>query len=572
MRRAEERGAVLPIVAVMLAVIILVAAFAVDTGIQRVARRDMQAVSDVVALDVARLVDGRTRQQIANGTGATPAKRTLAQVVADSVARNSTTSVGSTPAVSVYLVKADALGVYPTAAGIPTQVQLGEVPNAVVVTASTSVKFAFGGMAGIRQGGANRSALARAANPNLCFAVGTTTLALTTSGTALSPLLSKLLSGEIHAVGYDGLVNAQGLQVPLAGLMTNLGVGTVDQLVNTQVTLSQLAVASVNAIKAQTPTADVSALNSLLNLSANLPKLVLGNLLNLTTGGATSGLTGTVNALDLMTVGIIAASGNAALAGSLLVPGLAGVDFSFIQPPMIACGAPGDVPQPQASGAQVRLSVKVPLSATAALGVTSGGIDLVVKVGAGDATLTGLSCAPESATFTVNTGAAVIPSDQSTVNLSLTLAKFLGYIPLAGALLVPALKLLGLDPIGLKVKVGAEIASDHKTGVTVTYPAAPALPAPYKVVGSHGSLLTLTAADIQLDTASNGIGGVLGALLNPTLAAVTGGVVTPLLDTVVSPLLSSLVSPLLAALGITLGTTEITVRGRPDCGGVQLIG
>ncbi|WP_300680217.1 hypothetical protein [Nocardioides sp.] len=572
MRRGGERGAVLPIMAMMVTIVITAAAFAVDLGVQRVARRDMQAVSDVVALDVARLVDGRTRAQIVAGTGASPAKRTLAAVVADSIARNTADAVGSTPAVSVYLVKADATGAYPRSGGVPVQVLTGEVPNAVVVTASTSVRFVFGTIAGVRDGGAGRSALARALAPTLCFSVGTDALALTTDHSALSPLLSTLLSGKIKAVGYDGLVSAQNLQVPLAGLMTNLGVGTVDQLATTQVTISQLALASVAAITAQEPTADVSALSSLLHLPVTVPAITLGSILALTTGGPTSGLSGSVNALDLVTAAVVAASGNSALAGSLLVPGLAGVSFTFIQPPQIACGAPTDSPQPFAAGAQVQLDVDVPLSATAALGVTSGRVALAVKVASGDATLTGLGCTPESATFLVHTGAAVVPPDRSTVELNVTLAKFLDFVPGLGTLLALALRALGLDPVGLVAKVGAAIVSDTRSGVVITYPPAPALPPTYTVSGSHGSVLNLTAADVQLSTASNAIGGVLGSLLNPTLSAVTGGVVTPLLNTVVSPLLSSLILPLLSKLGITLGNTDITVRGRPDCGGVQLIG
>ena len=50
----------LPMVAIMLTVLMGASAFAVDIGMQRVARRDMQALADAVALDVARLLDGRT--------------------------------------------------------------------------------------------------------------------------------------------------------------------------------------------------------------------------------------------------------------------------------------------------------------------------------------------------------------------------------------------------------------------------------------------------------------------------------------------------------------------------------
>ncbi|WP_141006782.1 hypothetical protein [Nocardioides humi] len=44
----------------LLAVLLVSGAFAVDLGMQRVARADMQALADVVALDLARELDGRT--------------------------------------------------------------------------------------------------------------------------------------------------------------------------------------------------------------------------------------------------------------------------------------------------------------------------------------------------------------------------------------------------------------------------------------------------------------------------------------------------------------------------------
>ncbi len=124
----------------------------------------------------------------------------------------------------------------------------------------------------------------------------------------------------------------------------------------------------------------------------------------------------------------------------------------------------------------------------------------------------------------------------------------------------------------MNVKVGASLISSSKTGVVLTYPPAPALPPTYTITGSNGNVVTLNAADVELDTSAGGIIGLLGGLLNPTLSALTGSVVTPLLNTVVSPLLSSIVNPLLGALGISLGNTDVNVQGRPECQAVQLIG
>ena len=56
-RRRDERGAIIPMMAMLLVVLIPSTAIAVDLGMQRVVRRDMQALADVVALAVAALRD-----------------------------------------------------------------------------------------------------------------------------------------------------------------------------------------------------------------------------------------------------------------------------------------------------------------------------------------------------------------------------------------------------------------------------------------------------------------------------------------------------------------------------------
>src|SRR3954471_25054439 len=60
----DDRGAVLPIVALSLAVLMVMTAFSVDIGRQMMRRREAQGSADVIALDLARLVDGRTRSAI----------------------------------------------------------------------------------------------------------------------------------------------------------------------------------------------------------------------------------------------------------------------------------------------------------------------------------------------------------------------------------------------------------------------------------------------------------------------------------------------------------------------------
>src|SRR3954470_12714160 len=143
-QRRDERGAIIPMVAMLLVVLIPSSAMAVDLGMQRVVRRDMQTLADVVALDVVRLVDGRTASQIQGGFNGLP---TMADALSRSVARNDDDVLGDAPTVTAMLIHIDtATGVIDTVSGGAIREVTGtEVPNAVEITAQGSVDFAFVG-------------------------------------------------------------------------------------------------------------------------------------------------------------------------------------------------------------------------------------------------------------------------------------------------------------------------------------------------------------------------------------------------------------------------------------------
>ncbi len=207
-RDRDERGAVAVFVAVVLSLLLVASAFAVDLGMQRAARADMQAVADAVALDLARELDGRTATELGTLQTAADASRD----------RNEATSLGSTPAVTPEL------GVVNPATGAFTPVAGGVVPNAVRVTASTVVDFAFGVAP---DGGAQRSAIAMA-NPDACLRLGSTLLDLQSGNSVLlNAVLGDILGGSLNltAVSYQGLAGAE---VTLADLAVALGAGTAD--------------------------------------------------------------------------------------------------------------------------------------------------------------------------------------------------------------------------------------------------------------------------------------------------------------------------------------------------------
>src|SRR3954452_21826476 len=83
----DDRGAVLPIVALSLAVLMVMTAFSGDVGRQMMRRREAQGSADVMSRDLARLVDGRTPSAIKTAP-------TRAQPRRDAAARNNPPASG----------------------------------------------------------------------------------------------------------------------------------------------------------------------------------------------------------------------------------------------------------------------------------------------------------------------------------------------------------------------------------------------------------------------------------------------------------------------------------------------
>jgi uncharacterized membrane protein len=201
-RRRSERGAITPMVGMLLVVLVPSSAMAVDLGMQRVVRRDMQALADVVALDAVRLVDGRSAAQIKGGYNGLPP---LDLAVTRSVSRNDDDVLGDAPVVSAMLVHLDvATGELDRVSGGAVREVTGiEVPNAVMVTALGAVDFAF--VPG--RGPALRTAVA-IQSPSACFRIGSYAVGVSSEDSALlNALLPGLLDNTTFSstpVGYQG--------------------------------------------------------------------------------------------------------------------------------------------------------------------------------------------------------------------------------------------------------------------------------------------------------------------------------------------------------------------------------
>lgn len=284
----RDRGAVLPIVALLLPVLMVMTAFGVDLGRQRASRRDMQAAADVIALDMARLADGRLLSQIVAGP---PVAETA---LVGSAGRN---GVDRAQLTLVWGVWDEATGTFDDVTDDTTP------PNAAQITATETTDYGF--QPG--SGDVTRTAIAAfERQPRAEFLLGSKLVEVTPSQDwMIGQLLAFVIPGA-DVVGYEGLANAQ---VTLGELATHLTAGSVEQLLATEVTFRDLLVATANALEGQGNTAGVAVLNELLALQVQDVMVNVADVVGVDTTDPDAGLVGTVNVPHLLSTAAVLSGG-----------------------------------------------------------------------------------------------------------------------------------------------------------------------------------------------------------------------------------------------------------------------
>lgn len=528
--RRDERGSVVPMVAIMLSVILVSAAFAVDLGKQRVVRQDMQALADVVALDMARHIRGRSVAAIESDP---EWDATLAQ----SLDRNGST-LGDTPDVEVVLGRVD-----PDTRAFTVLTGAAE-PNGVRVTAGSEIDFAF--VPG--SGGATRTAVA-ATQPVACFRLGSFALALDSGN---GPLLNALVGDalDLGVLGYDGLADAE---VSLLGLATELGAASTEELLALPaLTLGQLFLASAAVLEREGgSTADVTLLRTIAATVPVLPAVALADLISLAPG-SDAALTAGVNVLDLVATSAFVANGSSFLTvpGVQANLGLTGTGLisrlQVIQEPQLGCG-PVDLAT--ASTSQVALDLGGTLADIPDILGTSASATMALDldVARAEGLLKDVGCgtlevgSPDSVRVDVTDG---LVSVSLTVQVTL---RVLG-IPVAGG------------PIVVSTAPPAAPGS-----AAMTFPTLESYQTSY-ATGLGGIGLTGVAVNtsgfvalgvLPLGTTLNGLlGGVLSTIVNPLVLALDSTVLTPLFD----------------LLGANVSGADVWGVPRPDCNAAALRG
>lgn len=360
-RDRDERGAIAILVCLILCFLIVpLAAVAVDLGVQRVARRDMQSMADVVALDLSRDIDGLTDAATLLSAWGCPASAagtctgTTSNRVGRSVARNTSTA-GSAPQVVARLGCADSAGTFQAVGAGCLK------PDAVKVESETDVDFNFRGGG---KGAARRTAIGRS-KQTACYYLGSFAARFNTNDSTLlqqnGGALNDLLGVNLSVASYQGLTAAD---LTLAELAATSQIGGVDKLLGGGVKLGDLLAAAYSVLNTQGEPENSVALNLLNNPSAwigtNLDTVVnVGQLVGVSTTD-TAALSSYVNVLDLVTGAISLANGQNFLSLTGLGLGtLVDSTKSYVkviqgkQGPI--CGRP-DVADPEGAGSASQIS------------------------------------------------------------------------------------------------------------------------------------------------------------------------------------------------------------------------
>jgi len=314
----------------MITTIILMVSFAVDLGRQRADRRLAQAGADVIALDMMRVVAGRTLQVVDLDAGTVTALNA-------SAVRNEFTNTWRNPgAVDPHLPRVtllewgvivpgddgDTFEVYSTTGGDGDQngvVDLTESPNAVRITTERTTDFFF-------QPDDNsviRTAIAALPQPNVDLKIGSVAAGFDPTYPIASATLSATVqirnrtfhrqfnatspspSTAFDLVGYRGLAAAD---VDLWRVAANAGFASPNEMLDSSMTTGQFFDATATALDQQAAEGDPNAANAAAELRRfrtgmgvdSTGQMDMGDAVHYAQGGDDAAAEGSVNVLDLL--------------------------------------------------------------------------------------------------------------------------------------------------------------------------------------------------------------------------------------------------------------------------------
>lgn len=327
----RQRGAITILTASFTLVAVLCMVLVIDSGRLYLAKRDLQRVADVSAIEA-----------VARGADCVSPGALATSYASQAAIRNGFDSqAGTLVAECGRLSSSNGERVFTVDA---TGLQTIRVTLTRPVPASLIAGGLFGGDVTLRA-----VAVASRGVPLAALTLRTTVASIdSTQATLLNAVLGGLLGGSLSldALGYNGLVSSQiNLFDFLDSLKTtlNLSAGGYDQVLGTQVTVGQVLTAGADALSQQSGTASTTAALgaiNLLKLAAGPTTLVLDDVLNLQTGTSYAGADAQVNLFDLLRSSILLANRNSAVASDISLPlaGGGGVALAIkvIEPPQLS--------------------------------------------------------------------------------------------------------------------------------------------------------------------------------------------------------------------------------------------
>ncbi len=568
LRRAsrDERGVSAVVLTLCVCLVIVpLGAVAVDLGVKRVASQDMQAVADVVALDLARDLDPTKKASQYNLT-------TMATKAKDRAGRQA--NIGSNTRFLVQVGRLDQANY--GSSGYFTPLTGNEIPTAVRVFATTDVSFTLARAlpkGGISGSSATRAAVATLQKPSVCFSAGTDWLTFNSSKTAIGPLLDNIIKVNLKGAGYEGIFNLKSVEIPLADLALALNAGSPDSAFDTNITIGQFLLASATVLQKN----NIAQATILQGMTFGLPgaSFKIADFLALGAGTSASGANASVNMLDLLSTALVVANGTNSIVGN--VTNIVGVtSVKITEPPQLSCD-----PSKPAEAAQFEFRItrqfpKIVDGITLGLASDQNKVDIVFTSGEGSVSVVGEPSCTTPGSVTVHARTAGMAA-RAAVTLYLSLGRFMDIIdiiPGVNFVMRTALSiLLGGDAIKIIARLSGGLGTAEESAV-ISIPAPPAKPAPITLPSHQTDSIVLgydPAYQPALSVETGGVLGIFGGLATLVVNTLVGGL-SGTLGLISQLVITPVMNEILSLLGTSYGTVDVKLEGDPVCRGVKLVG
>lgn len=332
MQRWAQRGAITIMTAAFLLLAVLCLVLVVDSGRLYLEKRKLQRLADVAVIEaVARNGDCTSPGALATTYATQAAVRNGYLQDADHTLQADCGNIDSVGGERVFSVQAS------SREAIRVRVS-HEVPASLIAGGI------FGNTITLRA-----TAVASKGVPLASLRLATTLVSIdTTQSDLLNAVLGDFLgtSLNVDAVGWQGLLDTQiDLFNYLNLLKSSIGLtaGGYDEVLSSNVTLTQLVDVAITALQQDGGTGDVNAAIAglgLLKLGLGPTVVQLGDILNLQTGAQQAGVDSNLNLFQLVQSSIMLANGSSALQADIPItlPGGGGVTIAMkvIEPPQLS--------------------------------------------------------------------------------------------------------------------------------------------------------------------------------------------------------------------------------------------